>query len=113
MYVSGNGEDNNGLIVDLKDPGKDVASLTVPAGSYLISANLMLYNMDSDDQTARCTFNTGASKLAKLEGFEEIQLEVTDTATFIGNTTIVLHCTGFNYDADATVLTAVKVATLH
>ncbi|HXI94330.1 MAG TPA: hypothetical protein VNO24_30525, partial [Blastocatellia bacterium] len=109
-------KENIGLGV-LNNPGRDVVSKTVPAGSYLIFINVSLGNGDNDTQNVGCILSTGAGFGTKLNslfepGFEVVAV-IQDAATFTSQTTITVHCTGFNVFADAVALTAIKVDSIH
>jgi hypothetical protein len=98
--------------------GSVVASVTVPAGSYVISGKTTLINFDGDAQDASCRLSTGDVSALRLggtgEGLEEIganQMVVTvaDAATFGADTTIDMHCSTFAGTSSRAVLTALSV----
>ena len=101
----------NGVIGDLTNPGLDVISKQVPAGSYLIFFKISLNNFDQDRQDATCTLSTGDSTTISANPSTEQVLVLQDAATFAATTTIKVHCTGFHFGvlASKTVLTALKV----
>ena len=43
----------------LENAGKDVLSLNLPAGFYVVNASLHLINVDTSDQRATCSLSTG------------------------------------------------------
>ena len=96
---------------DLTNPGQDVISKQVPAGSYLILFKVSLNNFDQDRQDATCTLSTGDSTTISANPSTEQVLVLQDAATFAATTTIKVHCTGFHFGvlASKTVLTALKV----
>lgn len=101
-------------IRDLSNPGQDVISKEVPAGSYLIFFKVVLYSTDSDRQTVSCSLSTGDSAALRMEGGNSQVLTLQDAATFTTTTTIKVHCSGFKFtvgfpDFRPTVLTALKV----
>jgi hypothetical protein len=102
---------HDGVIGDLTNPGLDVISKQVPAGSYLIFFKISLNNFDQDRQDATCTLSTGDSTTISANPSTEQVLVLQDAATFATTTTITVHCTGFRYGvlASKTVLTALKV----
>ena len=98
--------------------GLDLASVTVPQGSYTIGATLFLANLDGDPQTADCHLSTGVNNSIRLGGYQDpafkAPMALSDAASFgAGGGTITLNCGGFAITATNTVLTAVKVTTLH
>jgi hypothetical protein len=111
----------NSFTDSLGTSGKDVASVTVPAGSYLISAKTALEDFDSDTQPASCSLSTGDSmsvtvvdsELFSGSNFFPQAIALLDTATFAANTVITMHCSGFNTGAVNSVLTATRVTTVH
>jgi len=82
-------------------------NLTVPAGSYAISASATLGNFDDDPQSGSCTLSTGASQSLRLDNSatstsgidpgEEFRgsLTMLDAETFNATTTIHMECGGF------------------
>jgi hypothetical protein len=101
-----------------------VASVTVPAGSYVVNGKASLYNGDSDDQHANCKLSTGDLTQVILPPVEtEIEIDpdpldidevlqavsVLDVATVGGVTTIAMTCATFNGGAFNGVLTAMSV----
>ena len=102
---------DDGVFGDLTNPGLDVISKQVPAGSYLIFFKISLNNFDADRQDATCALSTGDSTTISANPSTEQVLVLQDAATFATTTTITVHCTGFKYGvlASKTVLTALKV----
>ena len=101
-------------IRDLRNPGQDVISKEVPAGSYLISFKIVLYSADNDRQQCSCSLSTGDSATIDTEGGRAQVVVLQDAATFATTTTIKVHCTGFRFTVgfpylNRTVLTALKV----
>jgi hypothetical protein len=101
-------------IRDLRNPGQDVVSKEVPAGSYLIFFKAVLYSADNDRQQCTCSLSTGDTATLDTEGGRAEVLVLQDAATFATTTTITVHCTGFKFTvgfpySNRTVLTALKV----
>src|SRR5262245_22420344 len=99
----------------VNNPGKDVVSKTVPAGSYAIFVNMEALNIDNDQQDLECTLSTGASfrvTMPHLFDANKVILSLQDAGTFNSQTTIKTHCTGFNVLIDTVALTAIRVATI-
>jgi collagen triple helix repeat protein len=98
-----------------------VATLNVPAGSYLITAKTALETFDSDTQPAGCRLSTGDSMSVTLldreffsgSNFFPQAISLLDTATFTATTDITLSCNGFDSGAVNAVLTATRVTTVH
>ncbi len=92
-----------------------VLSLTVPAGSYAISAKVSVANSVSAVQTASCTLSTGDTSVVELAGVDddmEQVISLLDADTFTSETTITLKC--FTTEGSATngVLAAMEVGSL-
>src|SRR5262249_8433514 len=103
----------NNLIGPLDGPGKDVLSLTVLPGSYLINATVTMTNADGDDQGSTCNLSTGDHAANMTPGHQNQTFVMYDTATFNTTTTITLHCNGFQNFANQDIMTALKVGALH
>jgi len=108
--------DNVGLPAGfLNNPGQDVSSKQVPAGSYLIFFKISLSNLDADPQDVSCSLSTGDSAGTRTDGSSDSELVLQDAATFATTTTITVHCTGFSIQNSFSpiirriVLTALKV----
>jgi len=102
----------------LNDPGQDVVSKTVPAGTYAIFASMTLRNDDLHDaQDVVCNLRIGAlfgrEHRFRLDFVGEpgwlTDAIFQDAATFNSQTTITVHCTGFNIVAESRVLTVMKI----
>jgi hypothetical protein len=107
-YVDGNGS------VTLDNSFPVVASVTVPAGSYLIFGKAELLNFDGSDQDASCALSTGDTTTVRLGGAVSAgcneSISVQDTAVNVpGGTTITMTCATFNGSARTTKLTAIPV----
>jgi hypothetical protein len=92
-----------------------VLSLTVPAGTYAISAKVSVANSVSAVQTAYCTLSTGDTSVVELAGVDddmEQVISLLDADTFTSETTITLKC--FTTEGSATngVLAAIEVGSL-
>ena len=90
-----------------------VASVTVPAGSYLIFGKAGLTNFDGSDQDATCKLSTGDSipvRLAAQGGPGKVSVTVQDVAVDVLNgTTITMNCATFNGQTINPKLTAIAV----
>jgi hypothetical protein len=84
--------------VILNTSGVQVMSLSVPAGSYLISAQVQLFNFDGDFQTATCSLSTGdqvQARLGSLGDAHTTAVPLVDAATFATSATISVTCAAF------------------
>src|SRR5437764_11737259 len=97
--------DNSPLVVDNSFPV--IASVTVPAGSYLIFGKTVVTNLDTSDQEANCILSTGdelgngngvALHLATVgNGGVTVPVSLQDTALNVpDNTTITMKCGTFS-----------------
>ena len=100
----------------LDGAGVDVISKQVPAGSYIISFKIGLFNRDDSHQDGTCTLSTGDSTTVRLGRiFEDTDtgfLALQDAATFPAATTITVHCAGFQIRGSNPRLTAIKVGSI-
>ena len=86
--------------------GSGPLSLTVPAGTYAVSAVAQVYNVDPDPQTAVCTLlgNQFGERVMETSG------NVALLGTFTGPGNITLTCSGFNIVMESnSMIVAVKV----
>lgn len=94
-----------------------VASVTVPAGSYLIFGKGGLTNFDGSDQDATCKLSTGDStslRLAAQGGPGKVSVTVQDQASNVANgTTITMTCATFNGQMINPKLTAIAVSAIN
>jgi len=104
---------NDGVIID---------RVTVPAGSYVITAKTGIFNEDGDDQDAHCVLSTGdvqEVRIAGSGGADVGEMTLMDSATFSTTTTITLTCYSFNAvvgDTSAgggSVIIAIQVGTVN
>ena len=106
---------HQGNPVTLTDTGAQVLSLTVPAGTYAISAKASVANLDSAVQPAYCALSTGDTSEVELAGgsddIEQV-ISLLDAATFASQTAITLSCFTFNGSAVDGVLAAIEVGDL-
>ena len=96
--------------------GATVVSLNLPAGSYTLTAETVIYNADSDSQWSDCKLSTGATTEVNIPGqFNGDQQSVTveDLLTLTAPGTASLHCHTYNGGTNDAKLIAVKVAALH
>ena len=101
-------------IVNLDNSFPTVASVTVPAGSYLIFGKTWLQNVDGDSQDGICKLSTGDVTLVSLNGTTDgafaQSVSVQDTAVGVpDNTTISMTCATYNGAAENTKLTVIAV----
>jgi hypothetical protein len=101
----------------LNSPGQDIVSKTVPAGSYAIFARVEVFNEDSDHQDLDCTLSTGVVGKIQVPAIQDASLvlmTLQDVATFTDQTTITMHCSGFNIVSlqHHVSLTAIRVASI-
>lgn len=107
-----------GFVSLSNDTPTAVAAVTVPAGSYLIQAEVQIVNNDlGNDKAAKCTLSTSpfprTATLAWGTGADlyKHQFSFLDAETFAGNTTITLDCGTHNGEAEG-ILTATKVTSI-
>lgn len=113
-------------------PATVVASVSVPAGNYLIYAVAGVTNQDTDDQTGECALSTAVNpfhtsiptpndSIYRVHGIGtnninpvawQAQLPLLDTATFTSDTTITVSCIGFNWTVTPTIVAA-TVGNIH
>jgi hypothetical protein len=100
-----------------------VASLSVPPGSYFVTAIVPVINDDADSQPGNCNlsiapstpgFSNLGSADAVLPGESTTErLVVMGTGTFAIMTTITVNCSGFNWQAFKAGIVAIKVGAVH
>ncbi len=92
-----------------------VLSKTVPAGSYLIHARVILTANDRDSQWGNCRLSTGERVDIQLGGQTSgtgiMVIPLLDSATFGSSTDITMHCNGYKWVVEAK-LVAIRVDTL-
>ena len=101
--------------VVLADSVVQVLSITVPTGTYSVSARASVVNFDSAVQSAYCALSTGDMSGVELAGGPEDSKQVIsllDTAAFVSNTAITLSCLTLNGNVTDGVLTAIEVENL-
>lgn len=106
-YVYSNAPD-----VHIDGSSPTVASVTVPAGSYLIFGNTTLFNGDGSSQPANCQLSTGNKVITQLGAAPAGQASASlqDTALNVPDaTTITMTCGTFNGGVEDTMLTAIAV----
>ncbi len=99
-----------------------VASVNVPAGSYLVHAVVPIVNSDNDNQFGACALSTagpdpfggegnGAVGFINLPTFpdEFYQMPLIGTAKFTADATITVSCIGFRWQAGATTIEALRI----
>lgn len=108
-YANGNDGD-----VSLDNSFPTVASVTVPAGSYLIFGKTMLINGDGSDQNGICKLSTGDQTEVHLAGIRDAgdseSVPVQDTVVNVPDgTTITMSCATYAGVARYTKLTVITV----
>jgi len=109
--------------VGLRILGRQVAALTVPAGSYWIMFTSTLTNTTSDllnpTDTIACSFvGLGSPNSVRLgPDANQAVMALQSVSTFAAPTTIAVNCSGFTLQfsgrSDNNVLTALKVGAIH
>jgi hypothetical protein len=82
----------------LENQGKDVLSLNVPAGSYVVKASLSMIDTVGSDQNATCSLSTGDQNqvfLSSSDALSRLPMSLQDIANFGSPGTVTLHCQGF------------------
>ncbi len=89
-------------------------SLTVPAGTYAISAKVGATNADVAAQSAHCTLSTGDSSEVQVEpgNADGEMISLLDAGTFASDTAISMMCFTLNGTAMDGVLAAIEVGNL-
>jgi hypothetical protein len=93
-----------------------VASVTVPAGSYLIFGKSFVYNGDGSDQDVHCQLSTGDLVITRLSAAPNGQAAIAlqDTAVNVpDSTTITMTCATFNGGAEYNKLTVIAVSAVN
>ena len=95
-----------------------VASLTVPAGTYLIFGKTTLINGDSNPGVGVCKLSSGDQTTVAVDAVanavDEESVSVQDSATYSTSSTITMTCNIANTgDAQNAVLTAIAVDQLN
>jgi hypothetical protein len=103
----------------LASSGVQVLSLSVPAGSYAVTAKLDALDQDGDYQTTTCSLSTGDHTAVRLNSSASSDLDnlgamsLLDAAQFNAPTTVTLDCTGFHTMIADAVLMVTRVGTIH
>lgn len=96
--------------IALNQNGVNVASISVPAGSYVVFGKATIQNTDSSSQAGDCHLSTGdKTGIAAIPSFGDVALSVQDTTTFSQTTTITLTCATFSGNEQWAALTAIAV----
>lgn len=79
------------------DTPTTIASVTVPAGTYVIQAEAKVDNLANDPKNAKCSLSTGVSREVELAtggtgSNSQKQMVLIDYRTFGGSTTISFSC---------------------
>src|ERR1035438_584896 len=110
-YVSVSNSDS---FVALDNSFQTVASVTVPAGSYLLFGKTWLQNTDGSDQDGICNLSTGDHTRVRLGGYNSAgyfqSVVVQDMAVNVPDgTTISMTCATYNGGAENSKITAIPV----
>jgi hypothetical protein len=100
---------DSNLSGSLSGPGKDVITLNVPAGSYIVHFQAEYLNNDTDEQNLNCILGQNAHMNVTAQRFAIGPIVLLDRADFAGAGTITAHCAGFKFDVFNPTLTAIKV----
>ncbi len=111
LYVAQGGYDNLG------PSGNVVASLTVPAGTYLVTATVQVLNLDGSSQWSACELSDGVSftlasfpvLLPQTQSTFDPGASITMQGLYTpsASATLTLSCSGFNVDARQAVVSAI------
>jgi hypothetical protein len=99
--------------------GVQVLSLSVPAGSYAVTAKLDAWDQDGDYQNTTCSLSTGDRTTIRLNSslFSDVDdmgaMSLIDAADFNGTTTVTLNCSGYHTTIADAVLMVTQVGTIH
>jgi hypothetical protein len=108
--------DSEQSLVALNNSFPVVASVTVPAGNYLIFGKSNVSNGDGSDQVVKCQLSTGDLAITHLGGAPNGQavVDLQDTAVSVpDSTTITMSCATFNGGAEYNKLTAISLDALN
>ncbi|HEX7103241.1 MAG TPA: hypothetical protein VF201_11405 [Nitrolancea sp.] len=105
--------------ITISGSGADVASVSVPAGNYLITFSASLENDDGDAQDATCQPNTGNGTTVRLDpatvsdsGWRS-SISVVSVATLGAPGAITVHCSTYDGSAHEAFLAVTKVTNLY
>jgi hypothetical protein len=100
--------------VDLNEITVPILSLTVPAGTYAISAKVSVSNAADTAQPVYCYLSTGDSTEVEVEAGNVggNMISLLDAATFASDTAIILSCSTLMGAAMDGVLAAIEVGNL-
>ncbi len=100
-------------VVAINKSGVQVVALSVPSGSYAISAQTDISNLDNSEQLARCALNVGVGSNIGLAGSASVlagsSVSLQAATTFSAPTTITLTCYTFNGYTQLSSLQALTV----
>lgn len=101
--------------ISVAGDGQDVVSLSVRAGSYMITAKANIQNQDPNgNEGGNCWLSAGADPVLFVNSsYEEQSVVLLGAASFGDQFTLTLHCQAENSYAYDSELTAVKVGTIH
>jgi Collagen triple helix repeat (20 copies) len=97
----------------LSGTGKDVASVSLAAGSYVLWFTADVSDDDSDPQNVNCTLSTGQSHFIFVPSLTTATMVIVTSAAFSVQTTVTGHCAGFNSDAVYATIAAIQVSAIH
>jgi hypothetical protein len=112
---------NTTTVNSLTPAGNQIASLSLPSGSYLITGTFCLINTDTDSQSWVILVKTGDRTLLNANGTLEsidsksnqIYVPLTMALTVGEPVTLTFMGTGYNVVPVPPVIVALKVGTLH
>lgn len=109
LYIS---EKEGYPIRDIRTP-EVLNSLNLPAGSYLVTATITVFNGDEDLQTLDCVLDqTGRVEHLRMFGGTNGQITITTSLIVSGASAVTLTCGGFHIVPARTVITAIPVGTI-
>ena len=102
----------------LENDGKDIVSLNLPAGLFVVSASVSLFNAVDSDQNATCNLSTGDKNQAFLAGLpstaaNRLSMSLLDIAILNSPGTVTLHCQGFGIIVQRGNLVAESVSAIN
>jgi len=102
---------------NLTAPGADVNSVSLSPGSYLLIFTAVAQTLSFDNQNLDCNFSTGLTGRIRLNGLDGPDgfpgtLSLMAPAVFGSQTTLTVHCSGYEISA-STTLAAIQVSAIH
>jgi hypothetical protein len=98
---------------EFTNPGYDVISKELPAGSYFLFYKMGYYSLDGDSQEFTCTMSTGSHSSIRVQEHATGHFVLQTVASFAVPTTVTVHCTGFRIlPYEQVYLTAIRVGSI-